>query len=264
MNKIKLIIPILGLLLFLLGMNARPIEQPQNTEYEIRVVRTSENSNSITGELYINNEFVAHTLELPWKDNKFYVSSIPIGTYGGFLRFDKNGDVGLKYWRIELTGTSPRTVIQIHRGTVPGDVQGCIVVGEKAINGKNKLENTKDAFDRLKSYFPNYSPIEPLQITVKIEYTKSQTIFKMKDKPTEYFIYAGKGIWSRKSKIASNNIRYKELFRDNTHIWLEGTHNPDPDMSITLKWKIPINGGEVQSQADGGNWRKVGQMFREN
>ena len=261
-NK-TLILAFLCFSFLLASMTSRQNSTELDSAVDIKIVRTSENSKSITGELYINNKFVAHTLELPWKDNKFYVSSIPVGNYGGVLRFDKNGDIDVKYWRIELTETEPRTVIQIHRGTVPDDVKGCIIVGEKVINNKNKLENSRDAFDNLKTYFPNYTPAEPLKIRVTVEYSKSQTILKMKDKPTEYFIYAGNGIWSRKSKISSNNGNYKELFRDRTHIWIQGTHQPDPDFSITLKWKIPLQGGETQSQVNGGEWRKVGEIMRE-
>ena len=143
-------------------------------------------------------------------------------------------------------------------------MKGCIIVGEKVINAKNKLENTNSAFDKLKSYFPNFTPEKPLKITVSVTYSKSQTILKMKDTPSEYFIYAGKGSWSRKSKIASNNVNYKELSRDSTHILIEGTHKPDPEIPITLKWKIPLQGGEAESQVNGGTWRKVGQITREN
>ena len=137
-------------------------------------------------------------------------------------------------------------------------------MGEKAINSQNKLEDSRNAFDKLKSYFPNYSPAEPLEISVQIAYTRSQTIFKMDGQPTEYFIYGGNGLWSRKSRVASNNVNYKELYRDKTHVWIEGSHKPDPDVTIRLKWKIPINGGEAQSQVNGGDWRNVGQFIREN
>jgi len=237
---------------------------PKPADIVVKIVRTSENDKSITGELYVNDVFVAHTLELPWKDNTFLVSSIPPGNYGGFLRFDKKGDVGLQYWRVELTGTEPRTVIQIHKGTAPKDIQGCIIVGERVVNSQNRLENSEAAFDNLKSHFPNYSPIEPLTIRVTIEYSKSQTILRMKNVPTEYFIYAGGGLWQRKSRVPSNNVAYKELYRDPKSIVLEGNHKPEPDISINLRWEIPMEGGDARTQVNGGQWRATGVMVREH
>src|SRR4051794_965885 len=41
-----------------------------------------------TGELFVNGRFVAHTLELPWRNNASYVSSIPDGTYRAILRWE--------------------------------------------------------------------------------------------------------------------------------------------------------------------------------
>lgn len=37
--------------------------------------------NGTNGTLYINDNEIAHTIELPWRDNKFRISCIPEGTY---------------------------------------------------------------------------------------------------------------------------------------------------------------------------------------
>ena len=257
-------ISILALHLFLTLDNSQLNNAFKVSTVNIKIVRCSENSKSITGELFVNGKFIGYTLELPWKDNSFYISSIPSGEYGGFLRFDKNNTINVDFWRIELTGTTPRTVIQIHKGVSPSDIQGCIIVGNKVINNENRLENSKATFDNLKTIFPNYSPSEPIEIKVTIEYSKSQTLIKFVDQPTEYFIYNGNGIWSRKSKVLSNNISYIETFRDSQNIYLEGNHKPESDMNIKIKWKFPLFGGIAQTQVNDGEWQTAQNIIREN
>lgn len=87
----------------------------------------------IPGELYLVAEFdgsvgekLCDTLELPYRFNANQVSSIPTGTYAGRVRISDN--LG---WHIELTGTGPRTLILIHTGNRPSDIEGCILVGRR-------------------------------------------------------------------------------------------------------------------------------------
>jgi hypothetical protein len=134
---------------------------------KIKIVRTSVNSNSITGELYVDDKYICQTLELPYKDNKSSISSIPLGNYGGILRYDHKD-----HWRIELTETEPRKYIQIHTGNSPKDIQGCILVGEKVDIEKNQITNSILAYTRLKEAF--YGTTEPnstpnTEITIEIQ-----------------------------------------------------------------------------------------------
>jgi len=134
---------------------------------KIKIVRTSVNSNSITGELYVDDKYICQTLELPYKDNKSSVSSIPTGNYGGSLRYDHKDT-----WRIELTNTGDRKFIQIHTGNSPADIQGCILVGEKVDIKANKIMNSAVAYARLKQAFygtatPNSTPNK--EITIEIQ-----------------------------------------------------------------------------------------------
>ncbi len=132
----------------------------------IFIKRTSVNSNSITGELYVDDNFVCYTLEHLYRDNQRSVSSIPEGTYGGKLRYDHSDK-----WRVELTGTQPRTHIQIHIGNTPAHTKGCILVGMKALPKQNKLEDSKKAYNALKKAFygtetPTQTPDGEIQVVI--------------------------------------------------------------------------------------------------
>lgn len=64
------------------------------------------------------------TYELPYKDNKKNVSSIPLGRYKVKIRFSPtNGRV------FELDNVDNRSYIQIHVGNDYNDTKGCILVG---------------------------------------------------------------------------------------------------------------------------------------
>jgi hypothetical protein len=49
-----------------------PQPAPAQPVLDITIVRTWENGSSTTGELFMDSRFVAHTLELPWRDNQSY------------------------------------------------------------------------------------------------------------------------------------------------------------------------------------------------
>ena len=55
-------------------------------------------------------------------------AAIPAGDYAGVVRRD--GALG---WRIELTGTGAARIVQVHVGTKPVSMSGCILVDVHAI-----------------------------------------------------------------------------------------------------------------------------------
>ena len=68
--------------------------------------------------------FSCFTLELPWVDNKSYVSCIPDGSYMCKVGYsNKNGLV------IHINNVPDRTYIQIHAGNYTSDIEGCTLVG---------------------------------------------------------------------------------------------------------------------------------------
>lgn len=69
-------------------------------------------------------KFHCHTLELPWKENKFQVSCIPVGTYKVVRRHSaKFGH------HFHITDVEGRTFILIHSGNYYTDILGCVLVG---------------------------------------------------------------------------------------------------------------------------------------
>lgn len=147
---------------------------------KISIVRTSTNNNSITGELYVDDEFICYTLELPFQDNKSQISSIPTGKYGTILRYDHPDQ-----WRIELTETDTRKNIQIHIGNFPKNTQGCILVGGEVFPQENRLGKSLAAYTKLKTAFygapnPNATPHIDLvvEIKTKAEHELEQKLFE--------------------------------------------------------------------------------------
>ena len=87
----------------------------------VTITRYHETDTEIIGLLFVNGIFVCHTLELPWKDNKRYVSCIPEGTYEVQKRSDS-----YKYRVKDVPG---RTAIDIHVANSHVDIEGCIGLG---------------------------------------------------------------------------------------------------------------------------------------
>lgn len=63
-----------------------------NNSFRLNILRLWPGERATMGELYVNGDLIAMTLELPWKDNISGQSSIPEGVYGATLRYDKSRD----------------------------------------------------------------------------------------------------------------------------------------------------------------------------
>ncbi len=141
---------------------------------KITINRTSVNSHSITGELYVDGKFICYTLELPYRDNKSSVSSIPAGNYGGNLRYDHTDK-----WRIELTGTESRKNIQIHTGNAPEHTEGCILVGKNVFPSQNRVSDSQVAYKELmKAFYGTSLAVMTPDVTIDIEITSATDYLK--------------------------------------------------------------------------------------
>lgn len=75
------------------------------------------------GELTLNGNHIAHTIELPWRENKKRISCVPEGTYVLRRRYSEKFK-----WHYALLDVPNRSCILIHpANNAQKELQGCIV-----------------------------------------------------------------------------------------------------------------------------------------
>lgn len=136
-------------------------------DFQITIERKYSSEHCTMGYLVEDNQVIAYTLELPWRDNKNNISCIPKGTYSGTLRYDKNDK-----WRIELKDVPDRTNVQIHIGNYTSDIKGCVLVGTGAKIENCSVQNSAKAYTNLKNLFygtaaPNSTPNRNITVIFK-------------------------------------------------------------------------------------------------
>tara|TARA_R110002153_G_scaffold176602_7_gene329830 strand:- start:811 stop:1350 length:540 start_codon:yes stop_codon:yes gene_type:complete len=94
------------------------------------LIRDTFTKESIIGKLYLNDEMFCDTLELPYKDNKRSISSIPVGEYNVRLRYPRESATR-DYIHLLVKDVKDRNYILFHIGNSAKDSRGCILVGQK-------------------------------------------------------------------------------------------------------------------------------------
>ena len=108
----------------------------------LTIVRMKQNKDQTLGYFVLFDEkdipvLTGNTLELPWKDNKTKISSIPEGKYIAKKRWsEKYGD------HYEIKKVEDRKLILIHSGNYRKQTRGCVLLGSmfKDIDGDNYLD----------------------------------------------------------------------------------------------------------------------------
>lgn len=98
------------------------------------------------GELYKDGNFLAYTMEQPWKDNTRFISCVPSGQYEiEPINTPSHGDTGvlvnhdLNVYALQTEAENGgRYACLIHPANWSHQLQGCIALGEKLTWGKNK------------------------------------------------------------------------------------------------------------------------------
>jgi hypothetical protein len=206
---------------------------------EIMIVRTSENAASTTGELYVGGRFVAHTLELPWKENRSYISSIPVGTYSSHLRYDKADG-----WRIQIDGVPGRSGVQLHVGNYPSQIEGCVLVGLEVFNADDRLGRSAEAYAALRRAFygaedPLLTPNKAIRVTVRYQ-PRATTL---RSAAGALWLYDSSGRWF----YGPDRVLQTEYRRDPNYIFIR-YHGPNFFM------RFPLHGGgamDSSSRRDG-------------
>ncbi|MBX3252516.1 MAG: hypothetical protein KF862_00135 [Chitinophagaceae bacterium] len=121
--------------------------------FKITVDRKLKNSTCTQGYLSVNDKIIAYSLEKPDLNNINDISSIPHGTYEGFIRTD-----GSRGWRIELKNVpGPRTNIQIHVGNITDHTLGCILIGKNTDLNSCSVADSRAAMNELQQAFKQFT-----------------------------------------------------------------------------------------------------------
>jgi hypothetical protein len=105
--------------------------------------RVSQNDFATYGVLVRDSTAFVTTLERPWKENARRESCIPAGTY--LCRRVKSPKFGDTF---EIVGVPDRSAILFHKGNLPTDSLGCILIGESfnPVGGKPGITSSAEGF----------------------------------------------------------------------------------------------------------------------
>jgi Family of unknown function (DUF5675) len=139
--------------------------QPQRMN--LKIIRQYSSDRCTSGYFAVDDKIIAYALELPWLGNAPFISSIPVGKYRAFVRYD-HGDK----WRIELLDVPDnREHIQLHVGNFTRDTKGCILLGLGLTEDLCGVTDSQQAFRNLrKAFYGSEDPIMSpnIEITVTI------------------------------------------------------------------------------------------------
>ena len=110
------------------------------------LIRDTFTDESTIGELFLNDERMCDTLELPYKDNQRSVSCIPTGSYKVRMRYPRESATR-DYLHLLVQEVKDRTYILFHRGNSAKDTRGCILVGQGS--QQDIVQNSALAMDLL-------------------------------------------------------------------------------------------------------------------
>ena len=136
-------------------------------EHNVQLYRLVRGDQGTQGILFYN-DFMCHTLELPWRDNSRNISCIP-----GNESYDVTIKLSPKYGQVYWVKKVPnRSFILIHSGNWGGDVRkgfkthvnGCILLGQKRglLQGQVAVLNSRITIKR----FMAKMALEPFKLQI--------------------------------------------------------------------------------------------------
>ena len=143
----------------------------KNTEDKVAganllIIRDTFTDKSVIGKLYCNAEFIAHTLELAWRDNKKSVSCIPEGRYDCRVRLARESATR-DYVHLLVQDVENRSYILFHRGNSPSDSRGCILTGTHRAQSPDKILASKIAHTYLMQYILGNQLSKRIELIIK-------------------------------------------------------------------------------------------------
>ena len=142
------------------------MRERKQTKGNILIIRDTFTEKSIIGKLYLNSEFICHTLELPWKENKRSVSCIPRGVYDVRTRTAKESGTR-DYLHLLVKDVPHRDYILFHYGNEPKDSRGCILTGMLRADTPDKILMSRKAHHSLLDKIIKDDMSEQLELVIK-------------------------------------------------------------------------------------------------
>ena len=130
------------------------------------LIRDTFTDKSVIGKLYCNAEFIAHTLELTWRDNEKRVSCIPEGEYACRVRLARESG-SRDYVHLLVQDVPSRSYILFHRGNYPSDSRGCILTGTHRAQSSDKILQSKVAHAYLMDYILGNQLSKEINLIIK-------------------------------------------------------------------------------------------------
>lgn len=121
---------------------------------------------AVHGRLYVGDELLACTIELPWKQNAKRISCIPEGIYTLRRRYSEKFK-----WHLVLLEVPERSGILIHPANdALKELQGCIAP-VTAITEVGKGSNSRNAMQKVMTAFNQLNTKKPVTIHITREMT---------------------------------------------------------------------------------------------
>ena len=130
------------------------------------LIRDTFTDKSVVGKLYCNGEFIAHTLELAWRDNEKSVSCVPQGEYACRVRLARESS-SRDYVHLLVKDVPNRSYILFHRGNYPSDTRGCILTGTHRATVPDKILQSTIAHAYLMDYLLGNQLSEKINLIIK-------------------------------------------------------------------------------------------------
>ena len=130
---------------------------------ELQLFRTYTLGKGTNGDLWLDDKFICHTIELPWKNNEPTISCIEEGIYSVVRCYSKKFG-----WHFSLKNVSGRKFILIHpANNAQEELRGCIAPVTKLLS-PGIGSDSKKAMDQLTGLvFPVLKKGEPVYLIIK-------------------------------------------------------------------------------------------------
>lgn len=118
------------------------------------LTRFEETTDHILGKMTFPNFEPLYTIELPWHNNEHMISCIPAGSYE-VDPFNWDNLLGLEHRDVyQIMSVPKRNAILIHNGNWASDSKGCIVIGMKhgQLKQKSAVLDSNLALSMLRSF----------------------------------------------------------------------------------------------------------------